>query len=539
MIRRWDKSKPPTGPWTLNKDAPQAQGLVAWYPMGGPSARGYAADLAGQLALSGTVSSSVLGADGQPATSLNGSSEFLLNSSGAPVSDVPLTLASWANAGSSSLVGSLLAVDFGQSTGGNNRFHRLVVVGSASPKQVRANSGWSGGLETQATHGAGWVAGTWFHTVGVFASQTSRAVYYNGALGATDTTSATTGTVNKIQYGRHSVTGSEQHWNGGLGEAGVWNLALNAEIVRRLYSPDTRYELWYPLRSKKWFSAGSAGISATLTGTLAAATVSSTGTVALKGALTGTLAAATAAATGTVALKGTLSKTLDAATLSATATLALTGTTTQTLADATLAATGALAVTGSGTLTATLAGATLDSTATLALKAATSATLDAATLAATSTLAIKGATTATLDAATLSAQGTSQTVTVGVLSQTLADASVASTGTLALRAQASPTLDAATLVSTSTLAIKAVATATLGDATLASTATVLIKGSATITLGACTIVSTVRYDDPNAIFTTSEHWRYTFPVDDMRYAMPVDDMRHTFPSGGLTYNFGE
>jgi len=55
---------------------------------------------------------------------------------------------------------------------------------------------------------------------------------------------------------------------------------------------------------------------------------------------------------------------------------------------------------------------------------------------------------------------------------------------------------------------------------------VLSGGSATLT-------------NSGAIFTTSEHWRYTFPVDDMRYAMPVDDMRHTFPSGGLTYNFGE
>jgi len=55
---------------------------------------------------------------------------------------------------------------------------------------------------------------------------------------------------------------------------------------------------------------------------------------------------------------------------------------------------------------------------------------------------------------------------------------------------------------------------------------VLSGGSATLT-------------NSGAIFTTSEHWRYTFPVNDMRYAMPVDDMRHTFPSGGLTYNFGE
>lgn len=252
VIRRWDKSKPPTGPFTLNRDCAQAQGLVAWWPMGGASGGKLIVDLSGSYHLSGTASSMVLGPDGRPLTGFNGSST-VFNSASTPVSAMPLTLASWATSNSASLVGSMLSVDNGLAAFGSANFCRLVVVGSASPKQVRANQGFSGG-ETQATYGAGWVAGTEFHTVGVFTSTTSRAVYYNGTLGTTDTSSLSAPSLSQVNVGRHSVTGSEQWWSGSLGEQAVWNQALSADLVRRLYDQGTRYELWYPLRSRKWFT---------------------------------------------------------------------------------------------------------------------------------------------------------------------------------------------------------------------------------------------------------------------------------------------
>lgn len=254
VIRRWDKSKPPTGPFALNRDCPQAQGLVAWWPMGGASGGKLIVDLAGKYHLSGAASSMVLGPDGRPITGFNGSST-VFTASGTPASSMPLTLASWGTSNSSSLVGSMLSVDAGLAGFGSANFYRLVVVGSASPKQVRANQGVTG-TEVQATYGAGWVAGTEFHVVGVFTSTTSRDVYYNGALGASDTTSLSAPSVNQVNVGRHSVTGSEQYWSGTLGEQAVWNIALAADAIRRLYHPGTRYELWYPLRSRKWFTQG-------------------------------------------------------------------------------------------------------------------------------------------------------------------------------------------------------------------------------------------------------------------------------------------
>lgn len=263
MIRRWDKSKPPRGPFAFNRDCPQAQGNVAWWPMGGPSTGRLAVDLRARFHLAGVTSPMTLGPAGAPVCVFNGTSD-VLTAAEAPATAMPLTLAAWATAGSSSLVGSILSVDAGLAAFASANFYRLVVVGSASPKQVRANQGLTGS-EVQATYGAGWTAGSEFHTVGVFTSTTSRAVYYNGALGASDTTSLSAPTVSQAVLGRHSVTGSEQYWNGNLGESGVWNIALPAHIIARLYDPGTRFELWYPLRSPRWISLGGSSWTVSLT----------------------------------------------------------------------------------------------------------------------------------------------------------------------------------------------------------------------------------------------------------------------------------
>lgn len=190
----------------------------------------------------------------------------------------------------------MLSVDAGLAGFGSANFYRLVVVGSASPKQVRANQGLTG-TEVQATYGAGWVAGAEFHVVGVFTSSTSRAVYYNGALGASDTTSLSAPSVNQVNVGRHSVTGSEQYWSGTLGEQAVWNIALAADAIRRLYDPGTRFELWYPLRSRKWFTQAAGGdVTVALTGQ---ASTASAGSV-VPSSTVATLGQAATASSGTV-----------------------------------------------------------------------------------------------------------------------------------------------------------------------------------------------------------------------------------------------
>ncbi len=136
MIRRWDKSKPPTGPFALNRDCPQAQGLVAWWPMGGAGV-GYAQDLAGITHASpGTIASAMtLGDDGRPALSLVQASNQYLVAATCPVSAVPLTLTSWARPDGS--VQTTIFVCATDGTSPHQNFFRIVLVSG----YVRANCG--------------------------------------------------------------------------------------------------------------------------------------------------------------------------------------------------------------------------------------------------------------------------------------------------------------------------------------------------------------------------------------------------------------
>lgn len=264
VIRRWDKSKPPTGPFALNRDCPQAQGLVAWWPMGGASGGKLIVDLSGRYHLSGTASGMVLGPDGRPLTGFNGSST-VFNSATTPVTTVPLTLAAWCLPTNATAIHTPLSVDVGLVTSSATQLYRLLMHGGTSPKEVWASAA-SAGTHASAIYGAGWTANTMSHLVGVFTSTTSRAVYYNGALGASNTTSLTVSAVSQINSGRHSQAGAEQWFTGYLGEHAIWDQALSADMVRRLYNEGTRYELWYPLRSRKWFTqSGGSSWTVTLT----------------------------------------------------------------------------------------------------------------------------------------------------------------------------------------------------------------------------------------------------------------------------------
>ncbi len=324
MDRRWDKSKPPQGPFTLNRDCPQAQGIVAWWPMGNASGSVLLLDEAGKYHLSGSASGMTIGPSGAPSASFNGSSSYLSNA--AAPSNMPLTLAAWATPNSASLVGTILSVDNGDDSG---QLFRMVVVGTASPKEIRANHRDTISGEANASYGAGWVSGTEFHGAAVFTSTSSRAIYYNGALGISNSTVMNSLSVSRVQMGRNQSSAARQYWSGTIGESGVWNVALSADNIRRLYDQGTRFELWYPLRSRKWFTQGGAGdASAALTGsavTSSAGTLTPSLEVALSGqAVTSSAGTITPGVGVDVALTGE-AVTSSAGTLTAATSIALAG----------------------------------------------------------------------------------------------------------------------------------------------------------------------------------------------------------------------
>lgn len=255
MIRRWDKSKPPTGPFALNLDCPQARGLVAWYPMG-MAGKNYAADLAGNnhAGLGTAASAMTLGDDGRPALSLVAASNQYLAVPTCPKSAVPLTLTAWAKPPS----GTQTVIYVG-ATGGTRpeeNFCRIVLVSG----YVRANFGGAG-PQANAITTVAYTAGAWSLFSASFTANNSRTVYLNGANAVTETTSITPGaSFSRIRLGV-AITTSEallQPLNGDLGECGIWDVSLDASMHARLYSPATRFELWYPLRSRKWISIAAA-----------------------------------------------------------------------------------------------------------------------------------------------------------------------------------------------------------------------------------------------------------------------------------------
>lgn len=487
MDRRWDKSKPPSGPFALNLDCPQAQGIFAWYPHGksGPS---YSPDEYGKTHLGPGVAATAATriAHGGYALQFNGSSQYLEAS---PSLTRPYSFAAWFTQ-TSDAIGILMA---GGTVGDNYKRDALITLNAANSSLVRAQSQDASANSTFAVTSTAYTLNKLHHAVGIFASATSRTVYIDGGSSGSDTTSRTVAP-DKLFVGagpNGSTPGAiviASFFPGHIGECAVWLRALAANDARRLYDPGTRYELWYPLRSRKWFVQAVSGRTGTLSVTLGALTRSATGTVALKGTLTKTLGALTSAATGTVALKGTLTKTLGALTSSATGTVALAGTLSKTLGAATLSSAGVVALKGSAAFT--LGSLTSTATGTVALAGVLSQSLGALTSSAAGALQIKGTTTQTLAALTLTATGASGAVTAGTLTATLGAATLSATGTVRIAGTASPTLGALTAAATGVLPIAGSASVTLGSLAITSAATLAIKGTTTSTLGALTLTAT-------------------------------------------------
>jgi hypothetical protein len=68
-----------------------------------------------------------------------------------------------------------------------------------------------------------------------------------------------------ILGGRRNSGGVGAFWNQYIGETGAWNIGVDPSILLRMADPGKRFELWYPLRSKKWMvgAGGATTVNAT------------------------------------------------------------------------------------------------------------------------------------------------------------------------------------------------------------------------------------------------------------------------------------
>lgn len=451
MDRRWDKSKPPQGPFVLNRDCPQAQGLVAWWPMGNAAGRVYVPDEAGKYHLTpGTAGSAARGADGRPGLQLvAASSQYLLNAT-TPVIDWPITLTVWGSTdGSTQTAIQVIATDDGSS--GVNNFCRIVLVSN----KVRANCGTgTGGAQANAITTVSYTNGELSLFGATFASDTSRTVYLNGENAVSNSDSINPAAAfTRIRVGTALTNGDAilQPWNGFLGECAIWSRALDASMHARLYNPSTRYELWYPLRSRKWFVQGAGGdVSVALTGSAATA---SAGTLGVSSSVAASGEAATASA-GTLAPSSTAAVTGEASTAAAgtltpSAALALTGeqsasgagtlapsTTIGLTGEAVTAAAGTITYNASGDVSVALTGAAVTASAgTLATGLSVAIGGEACT-SATGTLA-PGATLACTGSEVTTAAGT---LTLGIVVPLAGLAVTAAAGTVTYQQAGSTTV---------------------------------------------------------------------------------------------------
>lgn len=176
------------------------------------------------------------------------------NGAMSPVGGMPLTITAWGNTDTSTQT----VIWVGNGPTGTD-YYRIVLVSG----KVRANIGVAPATQSNAITTTSYTAGIWQLFGATFTSATSRDVYLNGGNSVNDATSVSPAAPNSVALGvLILLAGNIQYYAGRLGECGIWNVALSPQLHQRLYNPPTRYELWYPLRSPKWFmdsvSAGTA-----------------------------------------------------------------------------------------------------------------------------------------------------------------------------------------------------------------------------------------------------------------------------------------
>jgi len=115
-------------------------------------------------------------------------------------------------------------MQIGQSGSTDNR-HNLG-VGPSSDQVVSAYSRTTAGNSSAITISSA-DHNKWNHQCGVWRSATDRQVYFNGAGGAINTTSRTPASLNKTAVGCQTNGSTEPCTTMRIGEAAVWNVALD------------------------------------------------------------------------------------------------------------------------------------------------------------------------------------------------------------------------------------------------------------------------------------------------------------------------
>jgi Concanavalin A-like lectin/glucanases superfamily len=244
-----DIQRPPW-PFAINRDSPQAEGLINWWPAqpwGGTTVY----DLAGLSP--GTWQGSPVWFDDVlvgPSLNVDGASTYVttgcvLNTAG------PFTISFWAF-----LISylQLFPAPLQFQTDQTSAFETFWSTQSGGYNGVNFGSD-SNFLQAVGSTPGSSLTGSWFHQAITYngagrSTLTNYALYLNGVAETLSGGGPYSGTTNATRFG--FATASSTFFNGYLSDIRVYNRALSADEVTALFNPRTRWELYYPLRQRVW-----------------------------------------------------------------------------------------------------------------------------------------------------------------------------------------------------------------------------------------------------------------------------------------------
>jgi len=247
--RRFGGTVRPPWPFGINTNSPQARGLVAWWPCVETGA--LLRDLSlGSVDLTRTGASWVAAPQaGVMAPDCNGTSDVFTRDD-SPISDMPFTMAVWAIGDDFSSGRALFSLSHATLTDRYQLIVDSVVPGRISAQIVQGASSDTSAATTDTT-----AVGDLFHAVAVYEYSGARAVYLNGKDKHQSAITIAPNPCTQLTVAAKRNAGTTgTFFDGRIVEARLYNRALTDEEVWDLYAPQTRWQLYRPLRAMvEWF----------------------------------------------------------------------------------------------------------------------------------------------------------------------------------------------------------------------------------------------------------------------------------------------
>ncbi len=457
--------------------------------------------------------------------SLNGSSQYLVNTANTKVTNLPCTFFLFFK---TAITSTQRVFDISTGTTAED----VLGVQIASGGEVRAQH-YDGGVEAFAYENI--TTGTWYSVAGRFNGTASRDIFVNGTLvrNNSNVVSPVSGTVDRVTLGYAWWSGAE-YFNGTIASPLLFDTAISDAEIAELHNNPLR---WLAPSRRIWVQLGAANETIdTAAGAVVTATAS---------AIAGALTAASAATAATVAASA--SAIAGAATSSSQAAAATVTATASAISGAATGAGQSAAATVAATASATGGAATAASATTAATITASSSAIAGAasgTAAATATGATVVADASIIaGSATGNAAGTATGATVAADASAIAGSSSASAAATGQTAAVTASATAGSAQSD-----HAAAGAVVSASTTAIPGAIAVGAGAT-TLGA-TVAATVTYQS-GAVAAASSAAGWTqvvtaiaargvaygaLPDIDPRYLVPSRKRRFTVQARGRRFN---